>query len=208
MGWSHISSLGFHVATKTLVGLGPMPQCVETGERESVQLHGRSSGFQGLVNACDDWDEKEWRLGWLAVAKRRAGPVERMARWMERWKKREEAPVVVQAPREASSVQGVAEKIRWGWRLDLLASPSVGHSPVENHFLAPHCRELETFCWQAWHSFPSAFLFLCQALHSTILSNPPSSTAVHERSTKPSMGVKASIASRSRPPWDLTRKAR
>lgn len=36
-------------------------------------------------------------------------------------------------------------KIRWGWRLDLLASPSVGHPPVKNHFLAPHCRELETF---------------------------------------------------------------
>lgn len=85
-------------------------------------------------------------------------------------------------------------KIRWGWRLDLLASPSVGHPPVENHFLAPHCRELETFCWQAWHSSPSsAFLFLCQALYSTILSSPPSSssTAVHERPTKPSTGVKA-----------------
>lgn len=91
-----------------------MSQCDETGERESVQLHGRLSGFQGLVNACDDWDEKEWRLGWLAVAERLAGPVERMARWMERWKKREEAPVVVQAPREASSVQGVAERFAGG----------------------------------------------------------------------------------------------
>lgn len=86
------------------------------------------------------------------------------------------------------------------WRKDSLGVapgslgiPFSGTSPVENHFLAPHCRELETFCWQAWHSSPSAFLFLCQALYSTIFSNPPSSssTAVHERPTKPSTGVKA-----------------
>lgn len=82
----------------------------------------RPSGFQGLVNACGN--EKNGDLdSWLWQS-------DGLVRWRGREDEEVEEKRGSACRRPSSSRSFVCSrcggKIRWGWRLDLLASPSVG----------------------------------------------------------------------------------
>lgn len=128
---------------------------------------------------------KEWRPGWLVVAKR-PDPVERMKMDGEEKRKRLSSSKLLAKLR----LFKVWRKDSLGVAPGSLGIPFSGTPPVENHFLAPHCRELETF---RWAFFSSAFLFLSMSCPFTIPSNPPPSspTAVHQRATNSSPDIKA-----------------
>lgn len=109
----------------------------------------------------------------------------RMATWMARWRGREDEEVEEKrgsaCRRPSSSRSFVCSrcggKIRWGWRLDLLASPSVGPplstiiswrlTAVNSKLFAGHSGILIR---RPSSSSPSAIF------SSIILSNPPSSS--------------------------------
>lgn len=186
MDWSHISSLDSTSPQRHWSASG---QCHNVSRQASEVCptewpdHRDSRGSSMHAGL----GRKEWRPGWLVVAKR-PDPVERMR--MEGGEKRRSA-----CRRPSSSRSFVCSrcggKIRWGWRLDLLASPSVGHPLLKIISWRLTAVNSKLF---AGHSFPrpssSSPSMSCP---STIPSNPPSSfpTAVHQRATNSSPDIKA-----------------
>ena len=211
MGWDGLGWLGWILddgSSSSLDSILPprhwsIPGQCHNVSRQVSALSGPTIGIPGGRQCMRRRDPGQRATGRKKM-EWRPNPVERMMGWR---KKKKEAPAVVQAPTRSFVCSRCGGKIHWGgaWiSVPVLASPSVGHPPVENPVLASHCRELETF---RWHSFGlplpleplscTPWLYFLPRSSSILHDLPrPSLTAAHQRPPKNGSHP------RSRPPWD------